>query len=141
NGNRTLMKLDGVSHTGYTYDDADRLSTITNVPESATTTYGYDVADKLVSKALPNGVTTTYDFDGMSRLTRLKDQGTSVINDRQYAYNAANQIASITELNRTRNFTYDDVNRLTDAADTLLGNESYSYDAVGNRTSSHLSSS
>lgn len=140
NGNRMLMKLDGSSHTGYTYDAANRLSTITNVPESATTTYSYNLADKLLSKALPNGVTTTYAYDGMSRLTRLKDEGTTVISDRQYTFNTANQIASITEPTRTRSFTYDNVDRLTGATDTLFGNESYAYDAAGNRTSSHRSS-
>lgn len=139
NGNRTLMKLNGVSHTGYSYDAANRFSTITNMPESATTTYTHNVADKLESKALPNGVLTTYGYDGMSRLTQLRDEKKAIINDRQYTYNTANQIASITELNRTRTFTYDDVDRLTGATDTLFGTESYSYDAVGNRTSSHRS--
>jgi YD repeat-containing protein len=140
NGNRTLLKLDGVGHTGYSYDTANRLATITNVPESTTTIYTYNLADKLIAKALPNGVTTTLSYDGMSRLTRLKDEGTSVIADRQYTYNAANEIASITEPTRTRSFTYDTVDRLTAVTDSVYGSESYSYDAVGNRTSSHRSS-
>jgi RHS repeat-associated protein len=54
----------------------------------------------------------------------------------------ANQIISITEPNRTRTFGYDNADRLTSATSTLPNqNENYSFDGVGNRTSSHLSSS
>ncbi len=138
NGNRTRIDLNGVPHTSYAYDNADRLTTLTD-DAGQPYAYGYDLADRLISKALPNGVATTYGYDNMSRLTRLKDATIgSTLLDRQYAYNAANQISGITEPSRTRTFTYDNVNRLTGAADTL-GNETYAFDAVGNRTSSHLS--
>lgn len=59
--------------------------------------------------------------------------------DRQYSYNAANQISQIAELTGTRFFGYDNLGRLTSITDEANGNESYAFDAVGNRTSSHLS--
>ena len=141
-GNRTLMKLDGTSFTSYTRDDAGRIASQTNVPESATVTYGYDLADKLISKALPNGITTVYEYDDMSRLKRIRDQNSGgTLTDREYTYNNANQIASIILPNRTRTYTYDNIDRLTGVTDSISGTvESYTYDAVGNRTSSHLSS-
>ncbi|MBK8146918.1 MAG: hypothetical protein IPK58_01560 [Acidobacteria bacterium] len=50
----------------------------------------------------------------MSRLTRLKDTSqTATLFDRQYEYNNAKQIESVTEPGRVRNFSYDFVNRLT----------------------------
>jgi YD repeat-containing protein len=77
----------------------------------------------------------------MSRLTRLKDLGTSgTLFDRQYSYNTANQISQIVEPSVSRLFGYDNLNRLTSVTNPANGNESYAFDAVGNRTSSHRSS-
>lgn len=136
NGNRTQLKLDTAVHSEYGYDAANRLTTLTD-DASQDITFGYDIADRLISKSLPNGITTTYEYDGMSRLKRLKDvNGSGTLFDRQYSYNAANQISQIAELSGTRNFTYDSIDRLTNVNS---GAESYSYNAVGNRTASHLS--
>ncbi|HCA58759.1 MAG TPA: hypothetical protein DEP46_12345, partial [Blastocatellia bacterium] len=60
--------------------------------------------------------------------------------DRQYSYNAANQISQIVEPTRSRTFGYDNVDRLTSVTDATYGNESYSFDDVGNRLTSHLAS-
>lgn len=140
NGNRSSLELDGNVHTTYAYDNANRLTTLTD-ETSQTYSYGYDIADRLVYKALPNGITTTYEYDAMSRLIRLKDATAgSTLFDRQYSYNAANQISGIPEPSRTRTFGYDNVDRLASATDSLLGSESYVFDAVGNRTSSPWSS-
>ncbi len=56
------------------------------------------------------------------------------------SYNPANQINQIAELTQTKNFSYDNVDRLT-AMTNGTANESYNFDSVGNRTSSHLSAS
>jgi RHS repeat-associated protein len=137
--NRTQLKLDGNIHTTYAYDIANRLTTLTD-EASQNFTFAYDIADRLISKLAPNGINTTYDYDGMSRLTRLKHQSsTATLTDNQYAYNPANQISQITELAQTKNFGYDLVDRLTSMNNGTL-NESYNFDGVGNRTSSHLSS-
>lgn len=140
-GRKTLLKLDTVNHTGYAYDNANRLTTLTD-EASQNFTFAYDNANKLISRVAPNGVTSTYDYDGMSRLKRLKHYNSSAtLYDDQFAYNAANQISQIAGLSQTRDFTYDNIDRLTavNVGSTVV--ESYAYDAVGNRTSSHLSSS
>lgn len=136
---RTALKLNSNVHTSYAYDNADRLEVLTD-ETAANWTFGYDNADKLKTQAAPNGITTTYDYDGMSRLRRLKHVrlGTSIY-DFQYAFNSANQISQITNSAVTKAYSYDDVNRLTGVAGSAT--ESYAYDAVGNRTSSHLSAS
>jgi RHS repeat-associated protein len=139
NGNRTQLKLDGNVQTGYAYDVSNRLTTLTD-EASQNFAFSYDNANKLTSRVMPNGITTTSDYDGMSRLTRLKDVNTTAtLFDLQYAYNAANQISQITDLTETRNFGYDNVDRLTSQTGSIFGNESYSFDAVGNRTASHRS--
>ena len=51
---------------------------------SANWTFAYDNANRMTSQAAPNGITSTYAYDGMSRLTRLKDvSSTATLFDRQ----------------------------------------------------------
>ncbi|MBK7708708.1 MAG: hypothetical protein IPJ30_23875 [Acidobacteria bacterium] len=64
---------------------------------------------------------------------------TATLFDRQYEYNNANQIESVTEPGRVRNFSYDFVNRLTGMTSPTEPAESYDFDKVGNRLSSHRS--
>lgn len=136
--NRTQLKLDSAVHTTYNYDDVNRLTQLTD-EASQNFTFGYDIVNRLTSKTLPNGVTMTFDYDGMSRLTRLKDAtSTATLFDRQYQYNPANQIAQIAEPSQTRNFGYDNIDRLISMTNGTA-NENYSFDGVGNRTTSHLS--
>jgi RHS repeat-associated protein len=138
--NQKRIKLDGALYATYNYDNAERLANIVNASDSTTITFGHDNADRMTSRVYPNGVTTTYEYDDMSRLKRLKDVNTSAtLFDRQYQYNTANQISQITEPSLTRIFGYDNVNRLTSVSNGGSG-ESYTYDDVGNRTSSHLAS-
>lgn len=138
-GNRTSLTLNGATHAGYIYDAVNRLTTLTD-EASQNFTYGYDIANRLISKNLPNGITTNYNYDGMNRLTRLKDEtAAGALFDRQLSYNPANQIAQIAELTQTRNFGYDNVDRLTSVTNGAGATESYGFDAVGNRTASHLS--
>ena len=105
--------------------------------------FAYDSANKMTTRVMPNGVSTSYEYDGLSRLTRLKHaKDTTTLFDYQYTHNTANQITQITEPTvRTRTFGYDNADRLTSSTSTLPNqNESYTFDDVGNRTSSHLSS-
>lgn len=136
--NRTQLKLNGSVHTSYAYDDANRLTTLTD-EASQNFTFGYDIADRMTSRTMPNGITSTFEYDGMSRLKRLKHQSTSAtLVDNQYSYNAASQISQIAELTQVKNFTYENVDRLTGMTNGT-STESYAYDDLGNRTSSHLS--
>lgn len=139
NGNRTSMQSGAVPGAAYGYDAADRLTHITD-DAGATVTFGYDAARRPTSRTLPNGVTTTYAYDGLDRLTRLTHAaGATVLADYQHQFDAANQITQIAEPGGTRTFTRDAADRLTGVTNTNGAHESYGYDAVGNRTSSHLS--
>jgi RHS repeat-associated protein len=123
------------------YDVADRLTKITNSADAKAVNYLYDNADRMTKETLPNGIATTYNYNGMSRLTKLKDaKGTTTLFDRNYVYNTANQINQIAEPMQIRNFAYDNVDRLTGMTNGTA-NESYTFDGVGNRTSSHKSAS
>jgi YD repeat-containing protein len=48
---------------------------------------------RLTTRTLPNLVVTAYSYDGLDRLTRLKDaKGASVIADNNYTYNDTGNI-------------------------------------------------
>ncbi len=82
------------------------------------------------------------DYNDLDRLTRLKDaKGNTVIADNNYQYNSANQITQNIDQSGTHAYGYDALDRLTSATYTGTPAESYAYDGVGNRTSSHRSSS
>jgi len=84
-----------------------------------------------------NGVTETRSFDLDYRLTSLTDAGTSALQDLTYAYDAANNVSSITDgvtSGSSQTFGYDALDRLTGAAGAY-GSLGYTYDSVGNRLS------
>lgn len=137
--NQKRLKFNGAMYAKYNFDDANRLANIIDATDNTTITFGSDNADRLESRVYPNGITTTYGYDDMSRLKSLKDVSpTETVFDRQYGYSAANQISQIAEIAQTRNFVYDNVDRLTSMTNGAA-NETYNYDAVGNRMSSHRS--
>lgn len=142
-GNRTKLALNAATLSTYRYDAVNRLTKIIDATSLATT-YNYDATDKLSSRRLPNGVLSSYQYDGLDRLTRLLDiKGVATLADRQYQYDTASQITQITEPTITRSYGYDAVDRLTSAhyKSPMQPDENYAYDAVSNRTLSHLSAS
>jgi RHS repeat-associated protein len=135
-GNREVLEVDDTVNTSYAYDEANRLTTLSDASNSDYV-FDYDDANRLITKTLPNTVATSYTYDGMGRLTGLKHESTKgVMFDNAYHYNTANQIDQITDLAQTRDFSYDDLNRLTDVSVSSAQTEGYAYDYTGNRTSS-----
>jgi RHS repeat-associated protein len=139
NDRRTKLSFGATTNATYAYDVVNRLTKITDSGNLAVT-FAYDAAGKLTAKTLPNGVAASYTYDGLDRLTRLKDaKGTTVIADNQYAYNTAGDITQNIDQSGTHGYAYDAIDRLTSATYTGTPNETYAYDGVGNRTSSHKS--
>jgi RHS repeat-associated protein len=80
------------------------------VDASGTATYSYDVRDRLIQKATPEG-TLDYTYDEAGNLTSIQSSntgGTSV------------------------SYSFDQLNRLATVTDTHSGNMTYAYDNVGN---------
>jgi len=65
--------------------------------------------------------------------------GGTTLSGNLYSNNNANNISSWTTQTAQRAYTYDAVDRLTGVSNFEMPSENYSYDAVGNRTASHLS--
>ena len=87
----------------------------------------------------PNGVSTSYNYDSVSRLLSVLHQSGGVtIDGAGYGLDAAgNRTSKQNLLNGvTENYTYDLIYQLTQVVQGANTAESYSYDAVGNRLSS-----
>ena len=112
-GNRRFLELNDLDQFDYRSDSANRLQKIVDKQNSdATIDFNYDKANRLKRTTRPNGVDTVYQYDGMSRLTRIRDFTVSTntaINNRLYQYNQSSQISQIKNKQDTRDFGYDTI--------------------------------
>ena len=145
--------IDGVAGgvTAYNYDESDRLDSITQT--------GNGVSDKRVDFDYDNigqfssirrysdldgsqlVTESNYSYDELNRIDSLThSNGGSNLAFYEFEFDAAGRIRQITDIDGTTDYSYDSTNQLT-AADRSNPNnpdESYDYDANGNRISSHL---
>jgi len=121
----------------YTYDDLNRLGTVTDgqLQGSQTTTYTYDPANNVAAVNYPNGVQSALTYDALNRITGLATQSTGYL----YQRGPTGNLTGATELNgRTLTWSYDGIYRLTNEAISSdpgnnNGSSSYTLDPVGNR--------
>jgi RHS repeat-associated protein len=140
-GNRTALKVNGATYATYTYDATNRLTALKDNANLAFN-YSYDAANRLTSRSAPNGLTTSYSYDDLNRLSSLMHtSGATTLSGNLYTYNNASNISSWITQTSQRAYTYDAADRLTGVTNFESPTESYTYDAVGNRTASHLSAS
>ena len=112
----------------YTYNDVGTRSRMTDA--SGTTTYGYDLRNRLLTKATPEGTLTyTYDASGnVASIDSSNANGTSVA----YAWDAANQLVSVTD-NRLGGMTtaaYTATGRRASLAQPNGVSATYAYDSL-----------
>jgi RHS repeat-associated protein len=151
-GNRLSVSVDGTLFVSYAYDDASRLATITRAANGANPAlnfeFTYDNANRRTGMSYPNGVDTAYTYDNLNRLTNLAATKTSTstpITNFGYTYDTAGNRTQKSTLDYTEDYGYDPLYRLTRADRTNPGatppNQwTWSYDAVGNRTSAQKDS-
>lgn len=80
------------------------------------------------------------DYDDSGRITDIthRDAVDAVIADYNYDYGLANQLLKESHHGETIDYGYDLLGQLTSADRTVFPSEFYTYDANGNRVSSHL---
>ena len=123
--------------TAYEYDLLDRLTRVVDRNGYATV-YEYDANGNRTAVHYANGFTTTYEYDLLNRLICEKtvDNRDNVVVQYVYALGAAGERKSVTELDRTVEYSYDSLYRLT--SETITEDEkvtvyTYAYDNVSNR--------
>ncbi|MDJ0944568.1 MAG: PKD domain-containing protein [Kiloniellales bacterium] len=137
-GNRVALSDTEGGATQFAFDAAGRLTRlITALSQAIDLTY--DPAGRLEEVAYPNTTVSAFGYDTRGRLTQLDyKRGSTPFATFTYAYDAISNITSIDEGTQFRAFQYDALQRLTAGGSDGL-TESYSYDLLGNRTTSHLS--
>ncbi len=124
----------------YTYGTGGNLTGITD----GTTTYaaytGYNALGQTGNITYGNGVTTAYTYETdnnlLSTIVTETSDGTGLLN-LSYAYDNTDNITTLTDnidSSHTQTFTYDSLDRLTQAQSTAYGTLDYAYDEIGNIT-------
>ena len=155
---RLLTKTGLGINVSYAYDSAGRRQSMTD--NSGTTTYNYDIRDRLTTKTTPlgaltytyaggmlsgvssnnaNGVSVSYGYDGLSRLQTVTDNRFG--NSTTYSYDANGSLETCVYPNDVKHtWTYNDNNRLTNlrisktTVDITLKSFAYTLGPTGNRT-------
>jgi RHS repeat-associated protein len=136
------------SVTSYAYDSVDRMQTRTD-PLMHSESYGYDLSGNLNSFTDRRGKATTFLYDGLNRQVfagfgTVTSGGASTYESTVTStYDAAVECGCVGFSGRLRQladsvsgnvvYTFDDFDRITSEA-TQQGTVSYSYDALGRRT-------
>ena len=120
----------------YTYDENNRISGIAISGQGQVTynIYNWNNPERVM---LPGGSTTDYGYNPLMQVESIaiKDPGKNSVMVRDYAYSAAGKITSNATEHGNYAYQYDKLQRITEAVNPLRGDEAYSYDAAGNRTS------
>jgi len=144
-GNRTSLEDTAPGTTSYAYDLAGRLTSLITPFNQPTTaiSLAYDASGRLDVIIFPNGVVSDYGYDTQGRLNALTHTlgANPSFTDFGYTYNPVGNITAVLDQvtpTENRTFTYDGLQRLKTGG-TAAVTETYDYDAVGNRTTSFLS--
>jgi RHS repeat-associated protein len=123
--------------TGYTYDDLDRLLTVTVDPGTSphlnnVTSYTYDTAGRRTAMTNPRGKTTTYSYDAANRVTGIADALSGTV---AFAYDAAGETTSVTNpRGKATTSTYDGLGNVLTETDPLSRTRTNVYDLAGQPT-------
>ncbi|WP_435106698.1 RHS repeat-associated core domain-containing protein [Arhodomonas sp. AD133] len=137
NGQKEALTYPGGDRYGFRYNDAGLLTGI-DFPDGAHLVRDQFQWHKPGRVLLPGGGERHFTYDGFLRPTRIRgeDPADATIMDYRYTYNDAGNITvKATEHGRYA-YTYDRLDRLTDAENPTLADEHYTYDPAGNRLTS-----
>ena len=133
-GRRISVTDQNGNTTQYAYDDADRLTSVTDAqtPNAGTTQYGYDTENNITSITDANSHQTTFHYNTQRQVDRTTFPSGLV---ESYGYDAANNLTSKTDRNsHTINYSYDALERVTSRSYPDSLSVGYTYDLAGRLT-------
>ena len=137
-GNRTAIRYPDESVVNYTYDGNHRLIGVTDA-EGRGTQYAYDAAGNLLSMTQPGSKASyRYRADGMPSMAKYQTDDGAVM-DVDFAYDPMGRLLGLRRQSGVDApiyntvYTYDPAGRLLSGTEGTR-RETYSYDALGNRT-------
>ena len=123
----------------FTYNNRDLLISRLD-PMLRQESFAYDLAGNLVSATDRNGQVATYGYDGLNRpvfvgfATQVNGGNTTYASTISYTYDSVDRMTqAVDSLNGVTTRSYDNLDRLASET-TPLGSLSYSYDTAGRRT-------
>ena len=124
--------------TSYEYDKLDRLVRVIDRNGYATV-YEYDANGNRTAVRYANGLTVSYEYDKLNRLIceETVDSDSNIVVKYVYTLGASGERIKVEELDRTVEYTYDELYRLTSETITegkKVTTYTYAYDSVSNRT-------
>lgn len=124
---------DGIKYE-YTYDAGGRIKSI-HIPGKGSITYNEYTWNKPKTVSLPGGTVKNYTYDPLQRYTEIKsdDQNDSTLMDYDYASDKMDNILIKNTEQGNYSYNYDDIYQLTAADNPGADDETYTYDAAGNR--------
>ncbi len=129
--------VDSLGTSTYSYDVLNRMVSHTD-PFGKTIGYGYNSNGNRTSLAYPGSKTVNYSYDVLNRLSSVTDWLTNITS---YAYDDAGKLTTATTPNgTTANYSYDTAGRLTGLSNkysdaSIISSYTYTLDAIGNHTS------
>ena len=99
--NRLITKTGTVGAYSYTYDGRSNLKTIVDNINANTTTYNYDLANRLVREQNTNGYTAEYEYDKNSNVSKVTDSLNGTAKVTEYNYDLNNNINNVKLYNNT----------------------------------------
>ena len=118
-------------YTTTIYDLAGRTTSVTT-PDSALVSSGY--SGNTVTATDQNNKKRKSVTDALGRLKEIYEDPLGVNYQTSYAYDALDNLTTVTQGTQTRTFAYDSLKRLTSATNPESGAVSYQYDNNGNLT-------
>lgn len=138
-GRRISVTFPDQRKASMAYDSLGRATSVTT-PDAGVTTLSYDADSRRVGTRYANGTAATAAYDLNSRMVRLVHQdasGNNLTADFRMAYDAVGNMLTVTDAATPMwSYSYDPLNRLTQAIDQLNSHtSSWTYDRLGNRLS------
>jgi len=135
NSNRTGMTAPSAGEAVYVYDDLNRVEEIED-SIAGSTSYVYDSGGRIVQMTYPNGAFAAFSYADnnwiLGQVTKTSDEQ-NVITSFAYTYDNVGNRLTMSDLQGTTTYQYDDIYRLVSADYPDDSDSSYTYDKVGNR--------
>ncbi|MGN1371988.1 MAG: DNRLRE domain-containing protein [Candidatus Coprovivens sp.] len=155
NGNLTKIKYGNNHEVNYTYDEFDRIKTITKTNDvyknyydnlgrivkltsnNDNYNYEYDFANR-ISKYKFNNYKSSYNYDSENNVTDKKEELGNYSYLYNYSYNQESSLTNLNILNNNFNYIYDNLGRLIESNINNNYKTTYSYITNGKKTSAVL---
>jgi len=133
---KTFTGPDGETIT-YNYDENNRPASFV-IPGQGNITYNTYEWNGPTRISLPGGSQTEYQYDPLMRVKDIvaRDPGQNDRMTRHYTYYPTGTLWNKNTEHGNYRYQYDELQRLTEATNPQSENESYTYDAIGNRLTS-----